>query len=209
MGIGGVDAVHFGGFEEDLAVQFGRAERCAGVGCEEGVAGSGGEDDDASFFEVTDGSAPDEGLGDGADVQSGHDTGVDADGVEFFFECDGVHDGAEHAHVVGGGLLDVAGLGELGAADDIAPADDDGDLGACLCGGFDFVGDGAEFLGGDPESAFGAECFAGEFEEDAAGIWAVGWGHAGSGWWARGMGADQILGLNTAEGGSSTSECGI
>lgn len=120
------------------------------------------------------GTASDEGLGDCSYVEGGHDSGIDPDRVEFFFERDGVHDGAEHAHVVRGGLLDVARFGEFGASDDVAPADDDGDLGACLGGGFDLICDGAEFFGRDPEPALGAECFAGEFEEDTVGIWAVG-----------------------------------
>lgn len=141
MGVCGVDAVHFGGFEEDIAVELGCSERGAGVRGEEWVACSCCKDDDASFFEVADGAASDEGLGDGADVERGHDAGVDPDGVEFFFEGDGVHDGAEHAHVVGGGLLDVSGFGELGAADDVSASDDDGDLCAGLGCGFDLVCD--------------------------------------------------------------------
>src|SRR5262249_16687601 len=41
--------------------------------------------------------------------------------------------GGEHAHVVSGGLLDDADAGaELGAAEDIAAADDDGELHAAL-----------------------------------------------------------------------------
>ncbi len=73
MWVGGVDAVDFGCFEEDIAVKLGRSERGAGVGGEERVPGSCGEDDDASFFEVADGAASDEGLCDGADVECGHD----------------------------------------------------------------------------------------------------------------------------------------
>ena len=108
MGVCGVDAVDFGCFEEDLAVELCGSERGAGVCGEEGVACSCGEDDDAAFFEVADGAASDEGFCNGPDVECGHDSGVDSDGVEFFFEGDCVHDGAEHAHVVCGGLLDVA-----------------------------------------------------------------------------------------------------
>ena len=160
VGIGGVDAIDFGGFEEDVAVEFGGSERGAGVGGEEGVAGACGKNDDAALFEVADGAASDEGLGYGSDVECGHNPRVDADGVEFFFEGDGVHDGPEHAHVVCSGLLDVSGLGEFGASDDVSAADDDGDLGACLGGGFDLVGDGAEFIGGDSEAAWGAEGLA-------------------------------------------------
>ena len=44
-----------------------------------------------------------------------------------------VEDGGEHAHVVGGGLLDDLAAGaELAAAQDVAAADDDGQLHAAL-----------------------------------------------------------------------------
>ena len=44
-----------------------------------------------------------------------------------------VEDGGQHAHVVGGGLLDDLAAGaELGAAQDVAAADDDGQLHAAL-----------------------------------------------------------------------------
>ncbi len=174
VGVRGVDAVHFGGFEKDVAVEFGGAEGGAGVGGEEGVACSCGEDDNAAFFEMADGAASDEGFGDGADVEGGHDPGGNPEGDKFFFEGEGVDDGSEHAHVVGGGLLDVAGFGEFGAPDDVSASDDDGDLGSGACCVFDFFGDGGEFLCGDPEGARGAEGFAGEFEEDAVGFGAVG-----------------------------------
>lgn len=160
MRVCGVDAVDFGGLEEDFTVEFGGSERGAGVGGEEGVAGACGEDNDAAFLEVAYGAASDEGFGYGSDVQGGHDSGIDADGVEFFFEGYGVHDGAEHAHVVCGGLLDVARFGELGAADDVPPANDDGDLGSSLGCGLDFIGDGVEFFCGDPEASGGAEGFS-------------------------------------------------
>lgn len=143
----GVDAVDFGGFEENLAVEFCCSERGAGVGGEEWVACPCSEDDDAAFFEVADGAASDEGFGHSSDIEGGHDSGVCSDGVEFFFECYGVHDGAEHAHVVCGGLLDVTRFCEFGASDDVASAYDDGDLGASLGGGFDLVCDGVEFFG--------------------------------------------------------------
>ena len=59
----------------------------------------------------------------------------------------------QHAHVVGGGLLDagVAG-GELGAAEDVAAADDDGDLHAVLGGPVGLPGDVDDFVHAMPRS---------------------------------------------------------
>lgn len=167
LGIGGVDAVDFGGLHQEVAVEFGGAEGGAGVGGEEGVACAGGEDDDAAFFHVADGAVADEAFGDGFDFNGGLDAGVDAQGQEFFFEGEGVDDGAQHAHVVGGGLLDVALLGEFGTADDVAATDDDGELDAHGVGLFDFIGDVIELFGLDAEAAWLAEGLAGDFEEDA------------------------------------------
>ena len=56
-----------------------------------------------------------------------------AEAFEGVLQGQAVEDGGEHAHVVGGGFLDdVAAGGELGAAEDVAAADDDGELHAAL-----------------------------------------------------------------------------
>lgn len=60
-----------------------------------------------------------------------------------FLEREAVHHGGEHAHVVGGGLVDVGGLGELAPADEVSAADDDGELDVGLVCVFDFLGDEA------------------------------------------------------------------
>jgi hypothetical protein len=78
LGVGGVDAVDLGRLEQHVALKLGGAQGGAGVGREEGVAGARGEDDDAALLEVPEGAAADEGLGDGADLDGGHDAAVDA-----------------------------------------------------------------------------------------------------------------------------------
>ena len=47
--------------------------------------------------------------------------------LEEVLQREGVHHGAEHAHVVGPATVHAA-LGQLGAAEEVAAADDDGDL---------------------------------------------------------------------------------
>src|SRR5207302_3534658 len=72
FGVGGVDSVDGGGFEEDVGFDLHGAEAGGGVGGEEGVTGACGEDDDAAFFEVAHGAAADVGFGDLVHLNGGH-----------------------------------------------------------------------------------------------------------------------------------------
>ncbi len=75
--IGRVDAVDLRALEDDVRLHLHRPQRGGGVGGEVGVAGAGGEDDDAAFFEVADGAPADERLGDGAHLDGrGHARGT-------------------------------------------------------------------------------------------------------------------------------------
>lgn len=106
---------------------------------------------------MTDGSAADEDFGDGTDFDRAHDAAVNVHRDKFFLQGEGVDDGAQHAHVVGGRLLDVTLLGEFGAADDVAATHDDGDLNAGVDGEFDFPGDVVEVVGINAEPVWLAE----------------------------------------------------
>ena len=64
-----VDAVL--GDEQHVGVDLDRAQGGGGVGCHEGVAGAGGEDDDAALLQVADGAAADVRLGDRLDRDGG------------------------------------------------------------------------------------------------------------------------------------------
>ena len=67
-----------------------------------------------------------------------------------------VEDGGEHAHVVGGGLLDDLAAGaELGAAQDVAAADDDGQLHAALHDALRLAGDAQRLVDADAALAAG------------------------------------------------------
>ena len=129
FGIGGVDTVDGGGFEEDVGLDFHGPEAGGGVGGEEGVAGAGGEDDDAVLLEVAHGAAANVGFGDLVHLDGGHDTTEEAELFDSVLKGDGVDDGGEHAHVVGGDAVHVDGL--LGdATEEVASADDDAYLAA-------------------------------------------------------------------------------
>ena len=61
-----------------------------------------------------------------------------------------VEHGGQHAHVVGGGLLDDLAAGaELGAAEDVAGADDDGQLHAALHDALGLPGDAQRLVDAD------------------------------------------------------------
>ena len=80
-------------------------------------------------LEVTHGAASDVGFGDLVHLDGGHDAAEEAELFDGVLEGDGVDDGGEHAHVVGGDAVHVDGL--LGdAAEEVSASDDDADLAA-------------------------------------------------------------------------------
>ena len=98
-----------------------------GVRGEVGQAGTGAEDDDAVLLHVADGTQGDVGLGDLSHGDGGLDTGGHPGLLNEVLQGQGVHDGSQHAHVVGAGAVHAA-RGELGAAEEVPASDDDGDL---------------------------------------------------------------------------------
>ncbi len=131
--VGGVDAVDagVGAFEDRLGADLRGAQRRGGVGREVGVAGAGGEEDDAALLEVADGAQRDERLGDLGHGDRGLDPGRLPDGFEGVLEGEGVDDRREHAHVVGAGPVHPSGRAAH-APPDVAAADDDRELDAEL-----------------------------------------------------------------------------
>src|SRR5258708_27440590 len=100
--IGGVDAVDLGALQDDIRLHLHGAERGCRVGREIGVAGAGGEDDDAPFLQVADSPAADERLGHGPHLDGAGDARVDAAVLHSFLHPQSVADPCHHAHVVGG-----------------------------------------------------------------------------------------------------------
>src|SRR5699024_9775489 len=143
-----------------------RAQGGAGVGGEEGVAGTGGEDGDPALFQVADGAAADVVLAHVVDFQGAHDPDVAAELFQGGLHGQGVDDGGQHAHVVAGDPVHAVG-GQAGAAEDVAAADDQGDLGAGLLGFHDLAGKAADDLGVDAVVLISHEGLAGKFEQDA------------------------------------------
>src|SRR5690606_27432913 len=165
--VGRVHAVDLRRLEQDLALQLRRAQRRARVGGVERVARAGGQDHDPPLLEVPQRPPADERLGHRPDVQGAEHPRVDAEAGQLLPQGDGVHDRAEHAHVVGRRLVDVPGLGERRPADDVAPAHDDGELHPRRRRVADLLPDQVQLRRVDPEPARGAERLAAELEQHA------------------------------------------
>ena len=130
------------------------------------MPGAGAEDHDAALLEVPDRAARDVGLGDLAHRDRGLHPGLDALLLQEVLERQAVHDGAEHAHVVGAGPVHAALL-ELGAAEEVAAADDDRDLDAgCARPSAISRAIALHDVGVDADLA-AAEHLTGELEQDA------------------------------------------
>ena len=91
---------------------------------------------------------------------------------EGFLEGQTVQDGGEHAHVVGSRLLDDLATGaELSAAENVAAADDDGQLHAAHDDALGLPRDVQRFVDADAAFAGIAESLAAQLEDDAAILW--------------------------------------
>jgi hypothetical protein len=165
-GVGRVDAVHLGAFQDGVGLDFHGAQRRGGVGGEVRVARAGGKDHHAPFFEVADGAAPDERLGDGAHLDGRDDTREHPGLLEPVLQGQAVDHGGEHAHVVGRGAVHPAGAGRQ-TPEDVAAADDDGGLHAELLDFFDVLGNPADHRGVNAVLLIAHEGFARKLEEDS------------------------------------------
>ena len=130
-GIGAVNAVDVLGKENGVGVDLAGAEHGGRVRGEIGAAGAAGEEDDLALLQMLDRALAGIGLGKGAHLRRG----LDADGnvllLHHVGDGEAVHDRGEHAHMVGAGALHVAAA-VLGAAPEVAAADDHADLHAEL-----------------------------------------------------------------------------
>ena len=115
---------------------------------------------------MANGFAADVGLGhflhgDGA-LNPGRNTGL----LEAVLEGDGIHHRGEHAHVVGGGAVHAGGR-SFEAAEDIAAAHHDGQLGPFGHHAGDVLGNGLNDRWINPIALLAHQRFAAEFEEHA------------------------------------------
>src|SRR2546423_3936073 len=139
-GVVGVDAVNLRRLQNHVGLDFQSAQGRRRVGRKIRVPRARGEDDDAPLLKMPDGAAAYERLGDLRDVDGRKHTRVHARLLQRVLQDDGVHHGGEHADVVGGGAIHVA-RALRDAAEDVAAADDYGDLDAQVAHVPDLPGD--------------------------------------------------------------------
>lgn len=158
--------VDFRSFDENVAMEFERAEHRGGVGGEIRVSRSSHRDDDATVFQMLDCPTLDEKLAYAVDFERAHDAhfpSVPLDGVS---KRDSVDNGREHSHVVALGAVEAFG-GHRRPSEDIASSDDDDDLFPRIRESDDLGGEGMEEVDVDSVSYGTLERFAGKFEKEA------------------------------------------
>src|SRR5690606_17369350 len=136
----------------------------AAVGGVKRISRSCSENQHAAFFEMPQGPGADERLSLGGAVDGRHDPRRLAEVFQRHLKGYDVDYRAKHAHVVGGGLVDLAFSGQFCAADHVAAADDHCHLAAdlgCLC---NLVGNNRQFFGVNPKLAGFGETFPTDLE---------------------------------------------
>jgi hypothetical protein len=164
-GIGGVDAVDLRGLEQDFRVDFVGAQGGRRIGREEGVAGAAGEDDRPAALKMADGAPADVGLGDLAHVDGAHHTRRQPRFFDRVLQRQRIDKGGDHADVIADGPLH---FGRVGAAEDIAAADDDPHFHTEQGHFLHLGGEAADDDRIDAVIAIALEELAAEFEENAA-----------------------------------------
>src|SRR6187551_2188421 len=125
--IGGVDAVDLRGLDEHVGADFDCPQARGRIRREEWIAGARGEDRHAPLLEMAHGAPANVVLADLVNLQRRHDAHARALALEGVLHSERIDDGGEHAHLIGRHAIH-ARLGEAGAAEDVASADDETDL---------------------------------------------------------------------------------
>ena len=128
------------------------------------LTGAAPDDHHVARFEVFDGTGFGVVFADGFHADRGEHLASDAVVFERRLERQRVDDRGEHAHLVALHAVEAL-FGAREAAEDVAAADDDADLDARCCGGFDLLGVGLQRLGGKPVFLSALQRFAAQFQE--------------------------------------------
>src|SRR2546425_11189619 len=109
-------------------------------------------------------AAADERLGDTIHAESRHQASFAIERLQRVLQREAIYHGGQHSHVVSRGFLN-AGVArdELGAAEDVAAADDDGDFNTELRGPLCLRGDIDDLLHANAALARRGKTFAREF----------------------------------------------
>ena len=163
-GIFVVNTINFGGFHDNICVDFGSPKGCRRVGGEERVAGTGSKNHHPTLFHVANRPAADIGLRNFLHRNGTLDPRRYPGPFKAILQGDGIHHRRQHADVIGGGTVHAGGR-SLEAAKNVAAAHNDGQLGAIGHNGGDIAGDGLDDGGIDPVTLIPHQRFAAQLEK--------------------------------------------
>ena len=135
----GEHTIDLGGLEHHVGFDLDAAQAGCGVGGEEGVTGTGGEDHHLAGTQLADGLGPAVGIADTLQGDGRHQTGIHISTMQGITHGQAVHDGRQHAHVVTHHAVH-ARLGKTGTTEQVAAANDQTDLNTQLNQLFDLLG---------------------------------------------------------------------
>jgi hypothetical protein len=143
------------------------AARRGGGGGEVGIPGAARKNDDAALFQVTDGATLDVGLRQLFHLDGRLHARIDAGVLERTLERERVDHRGQHAHVVGSDAVDETVFRDGAAADDIAAADDDADLGPHRLDVGNLLAERGKLREVDATPVLTGEDFTAELEQDS------------------------------------------
>ena len=161
-----VDAVNLSGLNQYLGTDLAGTKSRGGVGRKVRIARTGGKNNDAALGKVVDSATANIGLADLVHLDSAHHAAGNIVVLEGILQGERVHNGCQHAHVVG--LSTLHATGSAGhTAENIAAADNDADLMANGEQLLDLLGKVVGNLGVDAILAVAHQCFAGKLKKHA------------------------------------------
>src|SRR5665213_195136 len=165
LGVAVVDAVDALGHQHHLGADLECALRRRCVSREKRRTKARSEDDDAALLQVPDRPTRNVGLGDLPHRDSSLHARLDVLLLEEILQREAVHDGSKHAHVVGASAVHTP-HGQLGAAEEVAPADDHGNLNAFGHDDTDLLCNRKHDVGIDAERAIARKRLSGQLQHD-------------------------------------------
>ena len=161
-----IHAVDLGGLKQTVRADLAGAQSGRSIGGEIGVTRTGGEDDDVALLKAAHRATADVGFADLVHLDTAHDAAGAVDALDGVLQGESVHDRGEHAHVVGLGALHTLG-GTCDTTEDVAAADDDGDLNALVMQLLDLGGHALDDSGIDAVIGAAHQRLAGNLEKNA------------------------------------------
>lgn len=119
-----VDAVNLGGLNQNLSTDLAGTKSRGGVGRKVRIARTGGKNNDVALGKVVDGATANIGLADLVHLDSAHHAAGNIVVLEGILQSERIHNGCQHAHVIGLSALHATGSAGH-AAENVAAADND------------------------------------------------------------------------------------